>query len=378
MFSKFMQAALLYGKEDIRVETMDIPRIGPEEILVRVMAAFVCGTDVRIFRSGQVQVEDRNPLILGHEISGVIERVGGNVQGYAQGQRVAIAPNMGCGVCEQCIRGNTHLCEHYEALGINLPGGFAEYVRVPAQAVRQGNVWVLPDRVSFVQAALAEPLSCVLNGFERANIRPGDTVLVIGAGPIGIMHAKLAKMAGARCVMIHDLSASRLEQCRRIDSSFVTLENKNKDLVQEVLEQTHKRGVDVCIVACPAPSAQVVSLKLTAVNGRVIFFGGLPRNQACVSLDTNLVHYKQLLVTGTTRSSLSQFRRTLQLIADGLVVVDDLVTAQFYLKDIGHALKAAGQGEGLKNLIVCHRNVRHEEISRSTRMFRIPMVTSKP
>lgn len=344
-----MRAALLYGKGDIRVGNVKMPDIGMHELLLKVKSSFICGTDVRMFENGYAGISESTPLILGHEMSGVIERAGDAVSGYRKGMRVAVAPNMGCGRCGECVSGNTHLCRDYKAFGINLNGGFAEYVCVSEMAVRQGNVIEIDDSISFEDAALAEPLSCVYNAYERSNIRPGDTVLIIGAGPIGIMHAKFAKMGGASRVIINDLSAVRLEQCKRIDSSFITV--GINDLKERVMDITNNKGVDVSVTACPSPQAQIASLELAAINGRIIFFGGLPKDICHVSLDTNMIHYKQLLVTGTTKSSLSQFRKTLELISSGLINVKDMITTRFSVDDISLAFEKAANGIGLKNTI---------------------------
>jgi L-iditol 2-dehydrogenase len=257
---------------------------------------------------------------------------------------------MGCGTCDACVSGNTQLCDNaFRALGINLPGGFAEYVRIPAEAVRQGNLCLIAPEVSFAAAALAEPLSCVYNAFQRCAVRPGDRVLIIGAGPIGLMHAKLARLGGAAKVVLNDLSEERLEDCRRLEPGLVTI--PGADPTAQVLSMTAGKGLDVVITACPAPEAQVTALKVAAVNGRVLFFGGLPADRAVVGLDTNLIHYKQLVVSGTTRQSLSQYRAVLQLIADGLVRVDELVSARWPLERIGEGFAAVMRGSGLKHAV---------------------------
>jgi L-iditol 2-dehydrogenase len=210
-----MLAARLYGPNDLRLEEVSIPEINDNEILLKVKSTAICGTDIRMIVNGAKGVDTNNPRILGHEIAGVIVKVGKNVQKYTEGMRVAVGPNMGCGVCEMCVSGNTQLCDSYQALGINIDGGFAEYVKVPEKAIIQGNVIEIAPELSFDEAALNEPLSCVYNGDVRCNIKPGDAVLVIGAGPIGIMHAMIAKMYGAAKVMINDLSEERLEICKK-------------------------------------------------------------------------------------------------------------------------------------------------------------------
>jgi L-iditol 2-dehydrogenase len=270
------------------------------------------------------------------------------------GMRVAVAPNMGCGLCDLCVSGNTHLCDNYIAFGINIDGGFAEYVKIPEAAIKQGNIIEIGENVSFEEAALAEPLSCVYNGFERCEISPGDAVLIIGAGPIGIMHAKLAKMAGAR-VLITDFVWERLEVCREMDPEFQIISGE-KILVDAVLEITNGKGVDVCITACPSVAAQEQSLELMAVNGRVLFFGGLPKGVKA-SLDTNLIHYRQLKISGTTRASMNQFRKTIDLIAKGLIEIKSLITSTFSIEDFLEAIEKADKAEGLKNAVVFQKKI---------------------
>lgn len=344
-----MLAAYLHGAKDLRLIEVNIPEINDNEVLLKVKSAAICGTDIRMIHNGYRGITKQVPRIIGHEVSGVIEKVGKNIKNYQEGMRVTVAPNMGCGFCDPCVSGNTHMCASYQALGINLDGGFAEYVRIPEEACRQGNITELPDRVSFDEASLNEPLSCVFNGFLKCDIKPGDTVLVIGAGPIGIMHAKLAKMAGAAKVMINDIDKERLEICREIDSSFMLLPSEN--LKNQVMDLTNGKGLNVCITACPSPEAQASALELMAVNGRVNFFGGLPPGKEIVGINTNLVHYKQLILTGSTRSSIAQFRTTLKLIADQKVNVKDLISGRFTLDKIIDGVELATETKGLKNII---------------------------
>lgn len=342
-----MLAAKMFGKNDIRVQEVPTPTPGRGEILIKVRSAAVCGTDIRMITNGVAGIDEEHPRILGHEIAGVIEVLGENVSGYSVGQRVAIAPNMGCGICEPCIRGNGHLCPDYKALGINLDGGFAEYCVVPEIAVRGGNVCILDDGVSFDDGAVNEPLSCVCNGFEHADIRPGDRVLIIGAGPIGIMHCALALMAGG-VVYLSDISKDRLDSAKAIYPKINTLFGDTK---QELMKATNGYGADAIITACPVPAVQSLAVELAALGGRVIFFGGIPADKEPVGINTNLVHYKQLILSGTTRASLAQYRKTLNYISSGVLDISPLVTAHFELKDIKSAIDLAKNGVGLKNVI---------------------------
>ena len=345
-----MLAARLYAKEDLRIEEVPVPAPGAGEVLLKVKASAVCGTDIRMFRNGAKAATAGSPLVLGHEVSGVVESVGPGVSGYAPGMPVAVAPNMGCGVCDQCVSGNTQMCATYKAFGINIPGGFAQYMKIPREAVVQGNLAPIPDGADFVSAALVEPLACVYNAFQRIAIVPGDTVLVIGAGPIGLMHAKVALMAGAARVFMNDLSQERLSLCRKVEPAIVALDSEG--LKERLAEATHGKGVSVCITAAPSGEAQVLALEVVGVNGRVMFFGGLPEGRSKVPLDTILVHYKQITITGTSRQSLIQYRQTLALVASTRLVVKDLVTMSSGLDDIRASFDQVIQGKGLKNVIV--------------------------
>ncbi|MCT4543924.1 MAG: alcohol dehydrogenase catalytic domain-containing protein [Vallitalea sp.] len=346
-----MLAARMYGKQDIRLEQVAIPEINDNEILLKVKSAAICGTDIRMYMNGYKDISEDNPRIIGHEFAGVIEKVGKNVTSYKEGMIVAVAPNMGCGVCEFCTSGKGHLCqEFFQAPGINIDGAFAEYVKIPEPAVRQGNVIPLDERVSTEEAALNEPLSCVYNAFQKVGIFPGDNVLIIGAGPIGIMHAKLAKMAGAANIMINDLSKERIEICQKVDNSFIGIHSNN--LEEAVMNITKEKGLDVCITANPAPVTQQIALKLMAMEGRVNFFGGLPKDKEKVILNTNTIHYKELVVTGSTKASVAMFNKTLQFIAEGLVDVKSLISNRYELKDIQEAIKSSRNATGLKNVII--------------------------
>ena len=342
-----MLAARMYGVNDLRVEEIPAPSAGPGEIRIKVKAAAICGTDVRMLTNGAKGINEDNPLVLGHELAGIINEVGIGVTAYKVGQRVAVAPNMGCGICQQCVAGNSHLCPDYLALGISLDGGFAEYCVIPEAAVRSGNVCVLDDNVSFAEGAINEPLSCVCNGFEHAMIHPGDNVLVIGAGPIGIMHCALALMAGAT-VYLNDISEERLNEAKFIYPAIKTI---SSDLKTEIMRATEGVGADAIITACPVPKVQSEAIELAAIGGRVVLFGGVPASAGGVPLNTNQIHYKQLIVTGTTRASLTQYRKTLRYISAGVLNVKPLITREIPLKNIAEGFAFAKSGDGMKNII---------------------------
>jgi L-iditol 2-dehydrogenase len=343
-----MRAARLYGQEDIRVEEIDTPVINKDEVLLEVKAAFICGTDVRYFKNGKPGVNSDNPLVPGHEFAGIIKETGSGVSAYKPGMRVAVAPNYGCGVCDTCTSGNTQMCREMGALGVSINGGFAEYVKIPARAVRQGNITPIADNTAFEEAALAEPLSCVFNAYERIGIYPGDNVLVIGAGPIGIMHARIAVMAGASRVFINDLSLERLELARKLVPALITLKGDPKE---ELQKQTRGKLANVVITAASVSSIQESAFSLTGLNGRIMFFGGLPKGKSIVSLDTNEIHYKQLIISGTTMQNLRQYRDCLRLIEEDRLKVNDLITSSSSLENIAEVINNVAAGKGLKSVI---------------------------
>jgi L-iditol 2-dehydrogenase len=340
-----MQAALLYNKDDLRLEERPVPEVADGELLLRTASASVCGTDIRMLQNGHAFATPERPLIIGHEMSGTIAEVGSGVTGYRIGQRVCVAPNYNPVRTSLVERGEGHLDPGYRALGIHEHGAFAEFVRIPREAVEQGNVFPLPDEVSFAAAALVEPLACVYNAFEKARPGPGDVVLIIGAGPIGLMHAKLARMARAAKILLCDVNPQRLELARPFDQDLITVAG---DPGEDVARQSGGAGADVIITACPSAEMQARAIELAAVNGRVIFFGGLPKGRSLVPLDTNLIHYRQLVVTGTTRQSLRHFACMLELIATRQIQVDDLITSTHTLAGIHAAFANAALGRGLK------------------------------
>ncbi|GGE27583.1 alcohol dehydrogenase [Pullulanibacillus camelliae] len=349
-----MKCARLYGKEDIRIDEVPIPAIGEHELLIKVEAASICGTDIRMYRNGYGGIDENHPLILGHELAGIISKKGSAVdEKYQIGQPVAVAPNMGCGTCERCISGHTHLCDEYKALGINMDGAFAEYVRIPEKAVIQGNVMVIHNKhnVSFEEIALIEPLSCVYNGQQRLDIGPGDHVLIIGGGPIGVMHAILAKAQGASNVYLYDRHIERLEAAKEIEPEIQTISVKD-NIDDKVLALTNNKGMDVVIVAAPAPDIQSKCLEWMNMNGRISYFGGIPKEKEMVPVNSNLIHYKQLLLTGSTRASLLHFLKSLEIITQRLFKLDKLISNRYSIDNFKMAFEQAKSSKDFKSVIV--------------------------
>ncbi len=344
-----MLALRLFGPKDIRLVEVPTPQIRDDEILLKTKAASVCGTDIRMWQNGYRNVDAEHPLTLGHEFAGVIAKVGVNVPFYQEGMSIAMQPNIGCGICDRCVSGNQHLCDEYKAFGINMDGAFAEYIRIPAAAISHGNLMVIPQHVTFEEASIAEPLSCVYNGFSKCFVKPGEYALVVGAGPIGLMHAILLKMAGAS-VLINDLSEDRLAICRKILPGAITY--SGDDLPGFVLRQTQGQGLDVAITAAPVPQIQSAMLALMNYGGRINFFGGVPDAKQPVPINTNLIHYKELYLTGSTRSSIMQFRKALGFVGQKLIDLSGIVTDRYTLDKAPDAFENSKNARGLKHTIV--------------------------
>ncbi len=344
-----MLSLRMYGVDQFHFDELPEPEPEDEGLVIKVKAAAICGTDVRMLSSGCSHIDKDHPLALGHEFAGVIAKLGKKTKGYSIGGRVSVAPNIGCGKCDLCVSGNTHLCNDYQAFGIHRDGSFAEYVNIPASAVSQGNITLLPDNIDYVSAALAEPLSCAINGMEHYRVFPGDQVLIIGAGAIGLIHAKLARLSGASLVVISDLVEERLQVCKQIDPTYVPVLDISPAHAKSL---TDGHGFDVVITACPSAKAQQSALDLAAVNGRICFFGGLPSGRSQVELNSNLIHYKQLLVTGSTRANLRQYRYGIKMLSAGYLSVRELVTGYGALRDFPILLDAARHARGLKNVVL--------------------------
>ena len=333
-----------------RIEDVPSPQIGDDELLVEVRASSICGTDARIIRNGHRKLRDGQAIVLGHEFAGVIVRAGDRVEGFHEGQRIGIAPNMGCGRCDMCARGLLNMCPDYTAFGITMDGGHTQLVRVPQAALAQASVIPLPPEIPFYKASLIEPFSCAVNGCRSVRIEMGDVAVVFGAGPIGLMHVMLASLSGVSRLFCVDVVPERLKLAAELGATHV-LNARQSDLRQQILDETGGRGADAVITACSVAKVQEEALGLLAPFGRLCLFGGLPKDGSQVSLDTNLIHYKQLVVTGTTGGAPRDFRTALQLIASGRVPIERVVSHRFARCDMEKAFDAALGGDGMKVVI---------------------------
>ncbi len=345
-----MKAAYYYGIGDLRLEEVPVPKISDNDLLIKVRAAAVCGTDLRIYKSGHFKIPPGTKRVLSHEIAGEVVEVGKNVSGYKVGDRIATPPNVGCGHCPWCLKGLNQLCPDYEAFGISYDGGFQEYMLVPGRAIERGNAIRIPDSLSYIEAALTEPLSCTYNAYESLHTAPGDNVLIVGAGPIGACHVMISRIAGAGKIIVADISDARLAEIQKFGADVV-INSATADLKQAVLDLTDGIGADVIITACSVPEIQALALEMAARCGRINFFGGMPQGKEIVPLNTNLIHYKELQVVATTGSSLLDFYQAMRIASSGKISLKDLATGIFSLDEIQQAFDYAASGKGMKAVV---------------------------
>ncbi len=345
-----MKAAVLKGIEDLEIKDIPKPKISEYEILIKVKACTICGTDIRLFHHGHKHLSF--PRVTGHELAGEIVEIGDKVTGYQIGQRVAVAPAVPCGSCYYCRRGMQSMCLNLRAIGYHYNGGFAEFMAVPENAVRNGCVNPLPDNLTFEEAALAEPLACAINGQELSHIGLGDVVVVVGAGPLGCMHIQLARAKGATKLILIELAESRINFAKKFVDPDVIINPSFEDPVPRVKEETEGRGADKIIIACPSAKAQEDSLKMVAPRGIINFFGGLPMDRPFINFNSNLVHYGEFYVVGTHGSAPYHNELSLKLISSGKVKVKELITHRFPLERFEEAIKLAESKEAMK-VVVC-------------------------
>ncbi|MFO7898790.1 MAG: alcohol dehydrogenase catalytic domain-containing protein [Planctomycetota bacterium] len=345
-----MKAAVYHGIRDVRVEEVETPSAGPGEIVVRVLRCAVCGTDKRVFLHGQKNVVP--PAVTGHEIVGTVHELGEGVDGPPTGARVVVATPIGCGECIYCRREQYNLCEDVKPLGYDYPGGFAEYVKVPARGVEQGNVIPIPDELDPDAAALIEPLSCVLNGQEYVDAQPGDRALVFGAGPIGLMHAAVFRTKGCRPVVVADVAADRLEFVRELELG-TPVHTTSDDPTGEILEPAGGERFDCIVTACSVKAVQGHALRLARKKARVSFFAGVPKDDPVLPVDTNHIHYNEISVFGAFASNNRHYRQAAEMVARGDLPADRFVTHKFPLDQIADAYETIVAGRGIKIVIDC-------------------------
>jgi L-iditol 2-dehydrogenase len=341
-----MKALRFYAPEDVRIEDVPEPECGPDEVKLRVRNCSTCGTDVKILHNGHQNLSP--PRIIGHEIAGEVVEVGANVSGWSVGDRAQVIAAVPCGECYECRRGWMAVCENQTSIGYQYDGGFAEFLVVPRQVLKVDGLNRIPDNIGFDEASVAEPFACAINAQELVNVGDGDTVVVFGAGPIGCIHIRLARANGASRVFLIDVLADRLAMSADAVKPDEVINGREVDVVERVMELTDGRGADVVITATAANVAQEQAVRMAARRGRISFFGGLPKTNPFIQLDSNLVHYRELMIMGANGSAPSHNKRALEYISSGEVPVKDLITVHLPLDRVLEAFEIVAKGEAIK------------------------------
>jgi len=341
-----MRAAVLHGKEDVRIERVEVPRLEPGDVLLRTKAALTCGTDAKVFRRGYHARMIAPPTLFGHEVAGVVEAVGPGPHGIEPGARVVAANSAPCGDCEYCRRGRESLCD--DLLFWN--GAYAELVRIPARVARR-NLIRIPEGVSFRDAAMTEPLACVVRGIEDSRIVPQQTVAIVGVGPIGLMLIALARRRGAR-VVAAGRRAARLATAREMGADALVEAAPGDDLAERLRrESPDARGPHVVIDAAGTPETADAAVRAVRKGGLVNLFAGCPAD-ARISLDPARLHYEEVTITSSFHHTPASLREASRLIYDGHIATSILITGEASLEGLPEILRQMSTGEALKTAIL--------------------------
>lgn len=337
--------------EPLRLELRDVspPRLERGDVLLRVEALTLCGSDVRVY-TGEKTGGVRWPAVIGHEFVGEVVEVSDRADEHLLGSRRAVMPWLSCRRCGPCRRGQSNLCENVEIFGYQLAGAMAERVRVPARAVENGNLVALPESLPAELGALSEPLACVYHGHLRCGITVGSSVLILGGGPIGMLHTMLALRAGATTVIVSEPQPNRAAAIARLGAVTV-VDPTEHDLAESVHDLTDGEGVDVAIVCVGHPALAQDAIAATRAGGTVNLFAGFG-HAGTGEIDLNAIHYKQLDVLGNVDASIDEFRTASRLIADGRVDLAPMITHRYALSQALEALETARSGEGVKVVIL--------------------------
>lgn len=339
-----MKAGVLKKVNDIQFLDVADPALEPGDMLLRVKAATICGTDIRIYR-GKKTAGVRYPSILGHEFAAEVVDNGGHRQ-FSCDQPIVVCPQFACGHCTYCIRGIENLCLNLRSMGYEVEGAFAEYVRIPKHAVESGNIFNMPEVLTYEQASLAEPLACVMNGQSLVGVHRGDTVLILGAGPIGLLHLILARQSGALKIFVSEPNPVRREAALAAGADHV-IDPMSENLNAHIMAATEGLGVDVAICAIGIPTLANDAITLVRNQGRVSLFAGFSTGERA-NIDVNAIHYKELSVTGAFSLTRFHFANALKLLSTQTAEFKALITHRYNLATISDAIATAEQGHAIK------------------------------
>lgn len=343
-----MRAVVLNAPNDFSPTDVPRPEAGPGELLLEMKKAAICGTDMRIL-AGTKTKGVRYPSVIGHEMCGVISEVGEDVTGFQVGDKAAIANVIPCGSCPACLEGRENACMNRKAIGYEFDGGFEEYVLIPEIAITSGNVIKLPEEVSFTAGALIEPLACCIRGLENAGTGFNDTVLVVGAGPIGLMHMQLSKISGAKQVIVSEPNEMRRQIALELGADKV-VDPTAEDLEKVVKDATGGMGADVIIMAIGVPALVNSTLKLCKKGGTVNLFAGFAGTGES-TIEVNTIHYNEINVNGSTAYKRKDYLEAADMVIGGRINLDKIATHTFKIDEFREAYEICKSGKGLKVMI---------------------------
>lgn len=343
-----MKAVVLAGPNDFKPQMIEKPVIADNEILMKMVKAAICGTDIRILE-GKKTKDVRYPSVIGHEMCGTIEEVGKDVTGYKVGEKISVANVIPCGHCDSCLNGRENACMNRTALGYQYDGGFAEYVRIPQSCIAAGNVVKLPETVSFTAGALIEPLSCCIRGLKNTGTGFNDTVLIVGAGPIGLMHLQLSKIAGASKVIVSEPNEFRRKKSEILGADVI-VNPVEEDIKEIVMKETNGLGVDRIILAIGVPAIVDSTIKLCKKGGTICLFAGFAGTGEC-KIEANTIHYNEINVCGSTAYKRSDYLAAAEMVKTGKINLDEIATHTYKLDDFNAAYEMNKSGAGLKIMI---------------------------
>ncbi|MCW3981362.1 MAG: zinc-binding dehydrogenase [Candidatus Bathyarchaeota archaeon] len=332
MSNEKMVAAMLYGVKDLRVEDVEKPQVASGEVLVRVKAATTCGTDLKILHRGYLGKVIEMPTIFGHEWAGDVVEVGEGVNWPEAGMRIRAGNSAPCLKCHMCQKGRYNLCEDM----LWLWGAYAQYIRVPSRTIRV-NTQEIPDGVSYEEAALTEPLACVLHGAEEVGVKLGDSVAIIGAGPIGLLHMLVARKLGAAKIIVCDLVDDRLALAEKLGADE-TINPKTENPVEAILRLTGGKKADVVVEAIGLPATWEQALKMVSNGGKVLEFGGCPPGTS-INVNAESLHYGEVTIMGAFHTTPLHFSKALKLISSRALIVKPLITKHMPLEKIQEAFE---------------------------------------
>jgi L-iditol 2-dehydrogenase len=344
--TNMMRSLSFYGPKNLKVEEYPIPDIAEDEMLVKVSYAGVCGTDNRIYQ-GTKKIP--TPRIIGHEFVGEVTAIGEKVKAFQLGNRVTVYPMIPCGTCYVCKSGRKNICVNRTTIGYEINGGFSQYVKIPSIAIEAGNVISVPDSLPDTVVAASEPIAAAYHGIKRSNMKEGDTVVIVGAGPIGLFHTQLARVKKPANLIIIEPQQEKRDLAVKMGATH-TIDPISENELDRLLQLTNGEGADVVIIDVGIPKVIESSLDLVKKGGTFLVFAGCPHGSS-ITIDPNVIHYKEINFTGSSASTPEIHKEVLDLLATGQIDVSELITGIVPLDDWQQAFEMKNNYEGIKVLI---------------------------